>query len=174
MPLKKPLSIPKLPKTRKKSIDALKKAIPLKKKKESEFIAKLYFKFDMLSRKQYYAVLVYTVKEFSYLNYEIAVETQQDGNEIDVSILGLSMKHSYLVEPKPAYKELLFEDLYGKHTLTFIKQDGSMNNVDVDFNIFKKEITILKDYIPEKKNNSRFINFQVDEESYSFERKEDN
>ena len=46
MPLKQPKSIPKLPKTRKKTIDALKKSTPLKKKGEVEYVINFYFKYD--------------------------------------------------------------------------------------------------------------------------------
>lgn len=172
MPLKKPTEIPKIPKTRKKSISSLKKAIPLKKKSEIEFEVRIYFKFDDAVRKQYYVILINTVKEFSYLNYEVAVEVEHTKDVIDISLQGLNMKHSYLVQPRAAYRELLFEDLYGDYTLNLIKQDGSINTAVVNFNIFKQELKLISDKVPSKKNNSRFCKFIIEKELSTFEKRE--
>lgn len=168
MPLKQPKSIPKLPKTRKKSIDALKKSTPLKKKGEIEYNVFFTFKFDKLKNKQFYIIKIETVKEFSNLNYGIAVDMRKKKEVIDISLLGLTMKQSYLVVPQPAFVELMFEDLYGQFQINLIKQDGSINSAEVEFNVFKKEIKILKDIVPVKKNNGRFCSFLVNKENHSF------
>jgi len=172
MPLKKPNEIPKIPKTRKKSISALKKAIPLKIKSEIEFEVRFFFKYDETIHKQYYVIFINTVKEFSYLNYEVAVEVEHTKDVIDISLQGLNMKHSYLVEPRSAYKELLFEELYGNHTINLIKQDGSINTAVVNFNIFRKEMKMISDKVPPKRNNSRFCKFTIEEEMFTFEKHE--
>ncbi len=170
MPLKQPKSIPKLPKTRKKTIDALKKSTPLKKKGEVEYVINFYFKYDKVQGKQFYVVRINTVKEFSNLNYGIAVDVRKKKEVIDISLLGLNMRQSYLVNPQPAFTDLMFEDLYGQFQVNLIKQDGSINTADVDFNVFKKEIKIVKDFVPAKKNNGRFCTFMVDENSFTFEK----
>jgi len=172
MPLKKPNEIPKIPKTRRKSISALKKAIPLKKKTEIEFEVRFFFKYDGALRKQFYVIFINTIKEFSYLNYEVAVEVARNKDVIDISLQGLNMKHSYLVEPRSAYKELLFEDLYGEYTINLIKQDGSINTAILNFNIFRKEMVLVAEKIPSKKNNSRFCTFIIEKEYFTFQKSE--
>ena len=168
MPLKKPVEMPKVPKTRKKDIDKIKSSVPGKKKEAIEYTAKTYFKYDPVQKKQFYVVSIFTIKEFSYLMYEISVNVQKTKNSIEISLLGLNTRQSCLVEAKTAYTDLYFENLYGQHTVAFIKQDGSINSFLVDFNIFKKEITILKETSPKKKNNRTFCTLEVDHKLFSF------
>lgn len=162
MPLKKPKEIPKIPKSRKKSIEDLKDSVPAKKKDEIEYICKAFFKYDKIQRKQFCILLLTTVKEFTVLNYEISVNVQKKKNNIDISILGLNTKHTYVTYVKPAVSELFFEDLFGKQTVNIIKQDGSINSAIFEFNIFKKEILLHEELIPKKKNNRKFCSFEVD------------
>lgn len=162
MPLKKPKEIPKIPKPRKKSIEDLKDTVPVKKKDEIEYICKAFFKYDKIQKKQFCIILLMTVKEFTVLNYEISVNVQKKKNNIDVSILGLNTKHTYVTYVKPAVSELFFEDLFGKQTINIIKQDGSINSAIFEFNIYKKEIILHEEIIPKKKNNRKFCSFEVD------------
>ncbi|MCE1189529.1 MAG: hypothetical protein LWX56_10335 [Ignavibacteria bacterium] len=157
MPLRKPGEVAHIPKTRKKSITKIKSATPEKKKKELEYRASLYFQYDAIEKKQYYIISVNTVKEFTFLNYELSIGVQKKKDAIDLSLLGLSATHSYLVQPQPAKLEIRLEDLYGTFTVSFIKPDGSINSFVVEFNIFKKSITIEKEIIPRKKNNHKFV-----------------
>lgn len=168
MPLKKPKDIPKIPKARKKTIDDLKETIPVKKKDEVEYICKAFFYYDKIQRKQFCILLLMTVKEFTVLNYEISVNVQKKKNNIDISILGLNTKHTYITYVKPAVSELFFEELFGKQTVNIIKQDGSINSAVFEFNIFKKEIILHEELIPKKKNNRKFCLFEVDVEKSTF------
>jgi len=49
-----------------------------------------------------------------------------------------------------------------------IKQDGSMNTAVFEFNYFKREIKLVKSFVPEKKNNRMFCEFLVSEKNFSF------
>ena len=169
MPLKKPKDIPKLPKTRKKSIDALKKAIPLKKKSEAEYNLEIYFFYDNVIKKQFVAIEVLTVKDFTYLNYEIALDYQIEKDEIDISILGLNMVYSYVVEPKPASRIILLEDLAGDYKINVLKQDGRLNILLLEINPFRKKITFSAEKVPTKKNNTKFCTFKINEQKNTFE-----
>jgi hypothetical protein len=168
MPLKKPTELPKVPKTRKKDLDKMKSAVPEKKKDAIEYTAKTYFKYDKVQKKQFYVVSIYTVKEFSFLTYEISVNVNKKKNSIEISLLGLNARQSCFVEAKNAFTDLYFENLYGPHTLAFIKQDGSINSFLIDYNIFKKEINIVKNTSPKKKNNRTFCTLEVDPNLFSF------
>lgn len=170
MPLKKPKKIPKIPKARKTEIDKLKETIPQPKENhEIEYNCSFYFKFNSKEKKQQYAVLIQTEKIFSTLNYEITSDHQKNKREIDISLLGLKPKQAYTSDADTAKNEILFDDLYGEYTVNILKKDGSMNSVIVDFNIYKKLINIKKEFLPDKKNNRKFCNFEVAEDRFTFE-----
>jgi len=169
MPLKKPKSVPKIAKARKKTIDKLKEAVPVKKEAEIEYNCKIAFKFNPLKKVQQYAFTVETEKLFSSMNYGITTESKKDKKVIDISILGLSPKQTYFTEVGPAKSEVFFEDIYGEYTVNIIKKDGSINSAAVDFNVFKKDIKLLKEFLPPQKNNRKFCAFSVDQENFTFE-----
>jgi len=168
MPLKNPIDVPKIPKTRKKTTETLKNAIPSDKKGSVEYICKAYFNFDKVLGRQTCNIAVETVKEFTVLNYVISTDVKKTKNVIDVSILGLNTKQSYYTSVAPARAELFFEELFGKHTVNIIKQDGSINSAVFDFNIYKKEIKLVEEFLPKKKNNKKFCSFTVSEEDFTF------
>lgn len=169
MPLKKPKSVPKITKARKKTIDKMKETVPVKKEAEREYNCKIAFKFNPLKKVQEYAFTLETEKLFSSMNYGITTESKKDKNVIDISILGLSPKQTYFTEVSPARCEVFFEDLYGEFTVNIIKKDGSINSAVVNFNVFKKEIKLIEEFLPEKKNNRKFCSFSIDKTSFTFE-----
>lgn len=169
MPLRKPGEVPHVPKTRKKSLDKVKSAVPEKKKSELEYRVYTYFKYDALKKKQFYVISLATVKEFTVMNYELSVDVFRSKNSIEISLLGLSAKVSYLVQPKGATRDLLFDDLYGQYTISVIKQDGSINSFVVEYNIYKQQITLIKETVPRKKNNTKFCSFEILEQQNTFQ-----
>lgn len=171
MALKKPKNIPKIPKAREKTIDKLKDSTPMKKESEIEFNCRIFFHRDVVNGKQKYRFTIDTIKLFSSLNYEISFKAIKSRKVLDISILGLKARNDYVSKVQPATANIDFEELYGEHTINIIKQDGSMNSAVVDFNIFKKEIKLVKTFLPEKENNRTFCTFEIDEglNSYSNE-----
>jgi len=168
MPLKNPVEVPKIPKTRKKTTEALLNSIPSQKEGKIEYICKAYFNFDKVLRKQTCNISLETIKEFTVLNYVITTDVKKTKNIIDISILGLNTQQSYYAIVQPAKAELYFEELFGKHTVNIIKQDGSVNSAVFDFNIYKKEIILADEFLPQKKNNKKFCEFMVAAENFSF------
>ncbi len=169
MPLKKPKLVPKIAKARKKTIDKMKEAVPIKKESEIEYNCKISFKYNPQKKVQQYAFSLETAKLFSSMDYAITTEHKKEKKIIDISILGLTPKQTYFTEPGPAKSEILMEDLYGEHTINIIKKDGSINSAVVDFNVFKKEIKLLHEFLPPKKNNRKFCSFTVEQEKFTFE-----
>jgi len=102
------------------------------------------------------------------LNYKISTPSRKEKNEIDISVLGLSAQNDYLVKAQPATAEIDFEDLFGEYTVNIIKQDGSINSAVLNFNIFKKEIELLKEFLPAKKNNGKFCTFEIEKSLFTF------
>lgn len=168
MPLKKPADVPKVPKTRKKNPETAKSAIPQKKEDKIEYTCSAIFLADSLRRKQYNAFRIRTVAVFTSFAYEVSIDTHIDKHTIDLTILGLQTRTNYLPKTEPAMTDVLFENLLGQYTVNLIKQDGSINSAVYDFNIFKKEIKLIKKFMPEKKNNRLFCDFDVSESEYSF------
>lgn len=168
MSLKNPKSIPGIPKAREKSITRLKDNIPRKKESEIEYICSVYFHKDPASKKQLYCCRLFSTRHFTMLNYEISVKARKQKKSIDISILGLNTKAGYVTKAGPAVTELMFEELYGKITVNIIKQDGSINSAVFDFNIFKKKIELVKEFLPPKENNRKFCEFEVAEEKFTY------
>jgi hypothetical protein len=168
MPLKKQKSVPEIPKSREKKISVIRESIPEKKDSGIEFICEIYFSTDISAKKQYYCFGLITVLQFSNLNYELSVNTVKKKNSIDITILGLKTNPGYINKTGPAGKEVFFENLYGKYTINIIKQDGSINSAVLDFNIFKKSIKLIDVFLPEKRNNRKFIKFEVAQNKFKY------
>ena len=103
------------------------------------------------------------------MNYGITTESKKGKKVIDISILGLTPRQTYFTEVGPAKSEVFFEDLYGEYTVNIIKKDGSINSAVMDFNVFKKDIKLVNEFLPPKKNNRKFCSFSVDTASFTFE-----
>jgi len=168
MPLKNQKSIPQIPKSRGKNISVIKDSVPEKKESGIEYICEIYFATDISKEKQYYCICLNTTRQFSNLNYEISVDSNKQKNSIDIIILGLKTKPDYINNSGSAVCEVMFEDLYGKHTVNIIKQDGSINSAIIDFNIFKKKIKLVKVFLSEKKNNRKFIKFEIAADKFNY------
>jgi hypothetical protein len=168
MPLKHPADVPKVPKTRKKNPEAAKTAIPQKKEDKIEYTCSAVFLADELRKKQYCAFRVRTVAVFTSFAYEISIDKRLNKHVIDLTILGLQTRINYLPKTETAMTDILFENLYGDYTVNVIKQDGSINSAVYNFNIFKKEIKLVKKFMPEKKNNRLFCDFDVSQDEFTF------
>jgi hypothetical protein len=168
LPLRKPINIPKIPKTRKKKAHTALSAVPAKKPDKLEYLCKAYYRYDEKIKKQYCAFTIETVVEFTSFAYEISVEVIREKNVFYFIVMGLKAKMDAVPRVQAARKELLFEDLVGEYVVNVVKQDGAINSADYRFNIFKKEIILEKEYKPKKKNNRLFCKFKVAEEEFSF------
>jgi hypothetical protein len=166
--LRKPKSIPKIPKTRKKKAHTALEAIPLKKPDKLEYVCKAFYSYDNKNNKQYCVFAVETIVEFTSFAYEISVEVIKEKNVINLILTGLSAKTNVVPLVQPARTEVLFEDLIGDYTINVLKQDGAINTAEYHFNIFKKEILLVKQYKPKKKNNRLFCRFEVALDEFSF------
>ncbi|MBU2494519.1 MAG: hypothetical protein KJ571_17995 [Bacteroidetes bacterium] len=168
MPLKNPKSIPKIPKTRKKKALSAIDLIPQPKPDKIEYVCKTYFKYEMPTKKQYCVIAVETVTAFANFAYEISIEWLRDKREINILLAGLKAKTNMVPMVQPAKKEIFFEDLVGEYIINIIKQDGAINTGVFKFNIFNKEIKLIKNFKPKKKNNRFFCEFKVEEEEFNF------
>lgn len=168
MALRKPKNVPKVSKAREKSIDKLKDSTPMKKESEIEFNCRMFFHRDSTKGNQKYRFMIETIKQFSFMNYELTVKANKTKKNIDISIIGLTARNDYLSQVQPAYANVDFEELYGEYTVNIIKQDGSINSAVLDFNIYKKEIILVKTFLPEKENNRLFCTFELDKAAYSY------
>lgn len=168
MPLKKPKELPKIPKTRKKKPHAALLAVPEKKSDKLEYICKAFYKYDQSKKKQFCVFAIETIVEFTSFAYEVSVEVIQEKNVLDFVLMGLRAKPNVVPLVQPARTEIFFEDLIGDYTANVVKQDGAINTGEFHFNIFKKEIILIKQYKPKKKNNRLFCQFEIAEEEFSF------
>lgn len=168
MPLKKPDGLPKIPRTRKKKAQAALDAIPQKKPDKLEYYCKALFQYDEKLDKQLYVLAVETVAEFTSFVYEISVDVIKERKEIIIVLMGLKAMTNAAPKVQPARTEIPFEDLMGEYNVNVVKQDGSINTGIFKFNIYKKEIELIKEFKPKKKNNRLFCKFVVAEDEFSF------
>ncbi len=168
MPLKKPKDLPKIPKSRQKKAENALAAIPEKKEDKLEYVCKAYYDFDSTTKAQYSVFAIETVAEFTSFAYEVSLEVLKEKREIVIVLMGLKALTNMAPKVQPARTEIPFEDFVGEYTVKVVKQDGAINAADFSFNIFKKEIKLLKEYKPKKKNNRFFCKFEVDEEAFRF------
>lgn len=168
MPLKKPVDLPKIPKTRKKKANKAIESIPEPKPDKLEYICKAYFSYDKLHKKQQYVLSLETVAEFTSFAYEVSVDVIREKHQIYIVLMGLTAKTNIVPEIKPAVTEVKFDDLIGEYTINVVKQDGAINSCKMKFNLFLKEIKLLKTFKPKKRNNRHFCDFMVDEEKFTF------
>ncbi len=171
MPLKNPKTIPAIPRTRAKTVSKIKAATPREKEPGIEYLCQFYFSTDKTRETQKYCISLSTVRQFSALNYEISVKTLKVKNSIDISILGLNTKADYINKHGAAECVVCFENLYGRHTINIIKQDGSINSAVVDFNIYKKQIELVKVFLPHKTNNRNFCRFEIADDKFNYSKK---
>ena len=169
MPLKKPQSVPKIPKARKKSADVAINSIPAKKPDKIEYTCKALFNFDELTKTQRYVFAVETAAVFTSFAYEVSVDLFKEKNQIYIIVKGLKAQSNMAPRVMPARTDIVFEDLMGEYTVNVVKQDGAINSGVFKFNIYNKEIKLLKEFIPEKENNRHFCQFKVAEEEFTFE-----
>ncbi|NUN08194.1 MAG: hypothetical protein HUU54_03370 [Ignavibacteriaceae bacterium] len=145
------------------------KDIPRLPKEEKEYLVKFYFRYDELQKKQFYVISLETLKIFRTLSYGISVDVTKSKDTIDIKILGLNTKSSYIVQPKQAATELFFEDLYGNFKVLVHKHDKLFNSINASFNIFTKSISLKKDLSKAAKTaKKQFCVFEVDENKFSF------
>jgi len=168
MPLKQPKALPKIPKARKKSIEKAKTTIPLKKEDKIEYICKVLFSYDETTKQQFTVFQIRTLVHFSHFTYEITVDSQKERDEIDIVLKGLKAKTNFIPRSSPAVKDVKFDVVYGKNIVNIIKQDGSINSAEFDFNIYQKSIKLIKEFMPQKKNNRHFCKFEVVPEDFTF------
>ncbi len=171
MSLKKPKSIPKIPKTRKKKAHTALAAIPTKKPDKIEYLCKAFYKYDDIAGKQYCVFAVETIVEFTSFSYEVSVDVIKEKNIFNFVLMGLKAKTNVVPLVQPARTELCFQDLVGDYVVNVVKQDGAVNTGEFHFNSYKKEILLTKQYKPKKKNNRLFCQFEVAEEEFTFSEK---
>lgn len=161
--------IPKIPKTRQKKAKNALEAIPAKKPDKIEYICKAFFKYDPTIKKQLYVFAIETIAEFTSFSYEVSVEAVKEKNTITFFLMGLRAMPNMAPKIQPARSEVAFEDLMGDYIINFVKPDGAINQAKYHFNIFLKEIKMLEESKPAKKNNRWFAKFEVAEDEFSFQ-----
>ncbi len=168
MPLKKPNDLPKIPKTRKKRAEAALAAIPQKKPDKLEYHCKAFYRYDQPEQKQYAVLRVETVVEFTSFAYEISTEELRENDQIYIILMGLKAMSNLVPGVQVASKEIPLTDLVGEITVNLVKQDGSINAGKYKLNIYNKEIELVEEFLPPKKNNRLFSRFFVDNENNTF------
>ncbi|MBU1099695.1 MAG: hypothetical protein KKA84_04750 [Bacteroidetes bacterium] len=168
MPLKKPFDLPKIPKTRKKKAEAAIAAIPQKKPDKLEYYCKAFFTYDQALHQQFVVFRVETAVEFTSFAYEVSTEVLREKDQLFIILMGLKAETNIVPGIQTAKKDIILEELVGEFVINIVKQDGSINSGRYKLNIYNKEIELLEEFIPEKKNNRHFCDFSVDEELNEF------
>ncbi len=134
-----------------------------------EYRVKMYFSYDKTRGIQNYVVELSTFRLFSNMNYSVSTKVKKKKEEIEIKITGLSTNNAFYSNSYAAVSYLKFEELYGKYNLKIVKQDGSVNSVPAEFNIFKKQIELGEVFYGEGEKTREFCEFSVDQSLFTFE-----
>ncbi|MBD3408699.1 MAG: hypothetical protein GF419_00705 [Ignavibacteriales bacterium] len=169
MPLRKKGGAAPTSKPRKRSIEKAKKETPAEQNENRiEYYVDAFFSYDKNEHVGKCAFRVRTERLFSSLEYGVSVEIEREKNVVDLGLFGLRTKQSYAVKPAPAVSIVEIEETIGAVTVNAVKPDGAINSAEYEFNPYTKTMTLVNEFLPEKKNNRLFCRFGVAEELHTF------
>jgi hypothetical protein len=169
MPLRKKGGASPKSKPRKRSVEKAKKEFPAEQNEDRiEYYVDAFFSYDKNERVGKCAFRVRTERRFSSLEYGVSVEVEREKNVVDLGLFGLTTKQSYAVKPAPAESIVEIEETIGAVTVNAIKPDGAINSAEYEFNPYTKKVRLVKEFLPEKKNNRLFCRFGVADELNAF------
>ncbi len=96
------------------------------------------------------------------------MEGEKKKKELNFSILGLLPDQAYLAEIKPAISDTFFSEIYGDYLVNIKRKDGSINSARFNFNIFKREIILIEEFINPDKDIKQFCVFHTAEDLNTF------
>lgn len=114
-----------------------------KKKKEPEYVLRMYHHLDERTNKKGVVFAVETAEIFTNFKYEILLEDKFAGNELELKIIGLHAPAMLMPSRGPARGTREYFDLKGIYTVRINRMDKETNDIRVeisDSRIIIKEI----------------------------------
>jgi hypothetical protein len=137
------------------------------KKKENEYSCYIYFHYNVKEKKQECCFHLETKKLFTVMNYELNVKGEKQQRELNLYLMGLVNKQTYLTEVSPASGKVYFNDLFGDYKVNVINSDKSVNSINIYVNEYEKELKI-KEVLPVEKGKNLFCIFETAKKSDTF------
>ena len=112
-----------------------------KKKRDPNYTLNIFHHYDEKTKRNVVVFLVQTTKIFVSFRYEILLEEELIGHEINLQITGLHVPELLMPQTGPAQGRCDYSNLDGSYKLTIIKQDKTINEFSVQ--ISPSEIDII-------------------------------
>lgn len=104
-----------------------------KKKQEPQYTLNIFTHFDEKTHRDVTVFLVQTTRIFVNFRYEILLDATVNSDKISLKILGLHVPSVLLPQSGPAVGIRQYDVLHGKYSMQIIKQDGTVNEFEVEF-----------------------------------------
>ena len=111
-----------------------------KRKRDPDYTLNIFHHYDEKTKKDVVVFLVQTTKIFVSFRYEILLEVEYAGNEINVRITGLHVPELLMPQTGPAQGRCDYTNLNGLYKLTVTKQDKTENEFSVQISQTKIDI----------------------------------
>jgi hypothetical protein len=111
-----------------------------KKKRDPNYTLNIFHHYDEKTKRNVVVFLVQTTKIFVSFRYEILLEEELIGHEINLQITGLHVPELLMPQTGPAQGRCDYSNLDGSYKLTIIKQDETINEFSVQISPSKIDI----------------------------------
>jgi hypothetical protein len=117
------------------------------KKRDPNYTLNIFHHYNEKTKRNVVVFLVQTTKIFVSFRYEILLEEELVGHEINLQITGLHVPELLMPQTGPAQGRCDYSNLNGVYKLTVIKQDKTVNEFSVQISPAKIDI-IHKPRVP--------------------------
>ena len=111
-----------------------------KKKRDPDYSLNIFHHYEEKTKQNVVVFLVQTTKIFVSFRYEILLENELIGNEINLRITGLHIPELLMPQTGPAQGRCDYKNLDGLFKLTVTKQDKTANEFSVQISPAKIDI----------------------------------
>lgn len=110
------------------------------KKRDPDYTLNIFHHYDDKTKRNVVVFLVQTTKIFVSFQYEILLEEEIVGNEINLRIIGLHIPELLMPHTGPAQGRCDYTNLNGSYKLIVTKQDKTVNEFTVQISPTKIDI----------------------------------
>jgi hypothetical protein len=111
-----------------------------KKKRDPDYTLNIFHNYDEKIKRNVVVFLVQTTKIFVSFQYEILLEEELIGDEINLRIIGLHVPELLMPHTGPAQGRCYYSNLDGQYILKVTKQDKTVNEFTVQISPAKIDI----------------------------------
>lgn len=121
-----------------------------------EFQIRPYFISENSNASPDFVLEIFTFREFSHFRYLIDYELKKNGNDIQITLKGLTTDNQTFPDKGKANARIIIKDLIGSYNFIIKRSSGEENLFQFYIDPIQQKI-ILKKELPDKKSNRKFV-----------------